>query len=147
MRIAAVAGGLRQQRIERTTLRRREIEPDHARVGQLVCKCRQNFGERLFEHQHFRRRIGKDEHLLGGREPPVQRHQHRAEPRAGIEQHQIVGTIEAEDRDAVAAADAEFGFQRSCRGLDTFEKRAIAENLALKNERRLVRAKTPRCVR
>ena len=31
----------------------------------------------------------------------------RAEPRAGVEQHQIVGMIGGEDRDAVAAPDAE----------------------------------------
>ena len=43
-----------------------------------------------------------DEQLLGHRKTPVQRHQHRAEPCAGIKQHQTVGPVFAADRDAIA---------------------------------------------
>ena len=55
----------------------------------------------------------QDEDLLGDREPPVERHQQRAEPRAGIEQDEVVGMVGRQDRDAVAAADAELRFERA----------------------------------
>ena len=116
MRIAAVAARARQQRVECDSARRRKIEPDDGGVGQAFCQLGQNSRECLFEHQHLDRGVRQDEQLLGHRQPPVQRHQHGAEPRAGIEQHQIVRPVQAEDRDAVAAADAEFGLQRA-RGL------------------------------
>ena len=57
----------------------------------------------------------QDEDLLGHREPPVERHQHGAEPRAGIEQDQIVGMIGGEDRHAIAAADAELAISARAR--------------------------------
>ena len=104
--------------------------------GQALLQRGQNLRKGLFEHQHLYRGIRQDEQLLGDREPPVQRHQHGAEPRAGIEQHEIVRPVQAEDRDAVAAADAEFGLQRA-RGLfDAGVERRIAERLALKNQSR-----------
>ena len=73
------------------------------------------------------------------REPPVQRHQHGAEPRAGIEQHQIVRPVQAEDRDAVAFDDTEFCPQCARRPFDAGIERGVAERLALKHDRRLVR--------
>ena len=91
MRIAAVAAAGREQVIER---RRREIEADDAHVRQRLLQRLDDGREALLDHQRLHRRIGEDEHLLRHREPPVERHQHRAEPRAGIEQHQIVGMIE-----------------------------------------------------
>ncbi len=81
--------------------------------GRALPKLRDHGREFLVDHQHLRAAVGQDVELLGHREPPVQRHQHRAEPRAGIEQHQIVAMIGGEDRNAVAAPDAEFGFQRA----------------------------------
>ena len=113
MRIAAVAARARQQRVECASPRRRKIEPDDAGVGQALFQRGQNLRKGLFEHQHLDRGVRQDEQLFGHRKPPVQRHQHGAEPRAGIEQHQIVGPVQAEDRDAIAAADAEFGLQRA----------------------------------
>ena len=116
MRIAAVAARLRQQRIERAALRRRKIEPDDACVGQALFKRRAGSPAKACSSTStLHRGIRQDEQLLGDRQPPVQRHQHRAEPRAGVEQHQIVRPVQAEDRDAVAAADAEFGLQRAGR--------------------------------
>ena len=108
MRMAAVAAGLRQQRAERAALRGSKIEPDDACGGQALFKPGQDRGEGLLEHQHLYRGVRQDEQLLGHRQPPVQRHQHGAEPCAGIEQHEVVRPVQAEDRDAIAASDAEF---------------------------------------
>ncbi len=80
--------------------------------GRLFCQRGQIVREGLFEHQHLYRGVRQDEQLLGHRKPPVQRHQHGAEPRTGIEQYEVVRPVQAEDRDAVATADAEFGLQR-----------------------------------
>ncbi len=139
MRIAAVAACARQQRVECASSGRRKIEPDDAGVGQALFQRGQNVRKRLFEHQHLYRSIRQDEQLLGHRKPPVQRHQHGAEPRAGIEQHQIVRPVQAEDRDAIAAADAEFGLQRARGLLDADAERRVAQNLAFEDGRGLVR--------
>ena len=126
MRIAAVAARPRQQRVECASPWRRKIKPDELRVGQALFQRGQNRRKGLFQHQHLDRGIRQDEQLLGDRKPPVQRHQHGAEPRAGIEQHEIVRPVQAEDRDAIAAADAEFGLQRARRLLDACTERRIA---------------------
>ncbi len=111
VRVAAIAAARRQQRVECGASRRREIEPDDAGVRQTACPAAgRTAAKACSTTSTFTDGIGQDEQLLGHREPPVQRHQHGAEPRAGIEQHQIVGMVQAEDRDAVAAADAEFVF-------------------------------------
>ena len=104
--------------------------------------CRQRLDDRrktLLHHQHLHRRIRQDEHLLGHGEPPVERHQHRAKPRAGVEQHQIVRMIEREDRDAVAARHAELRFQRARRLRDAFGERRIGERRAAEADRGFVR--------
>src|SRR6266516_8164325 len=49
--------------------------------------------------------------------------------------------IEAEDRDAVTAPDAELRFQRTRRGRDTFGERRIGQRRTRKVDRRLVRRK------
>ena len=69
--------------------------------------------------------------MLGDGEPPVQRNQHGAEPRAGIQQHQIIRPIQAEDRDAIAAADAVFGLQRAGGLFDADTERRVTQKLAL----------------
>ena len=80
-------------------------------IGQVGLKCGENLRERLFQHQHFGRGIRENEKLFGDRQPPVQRHQHGAEPGAGIEQHQVIRPVQAEDRNAVATGDTEHGPQ------------------------------------
>ncbi len=102
--------------VERTAAVRREIEADHARRrAARLASGAMTAAKPFSTTSTLTRRVGEDEQLLRHREPPVERHQHRAEPRAGIEQHEIVGMIERQDRDAVAAADAELGFQRARR--------------------------------
>ncbi len=115
MRIAAIAAAGGEQVVERIAAWRRKIEADDARVRQRCFSGRQTAANACSTTSTFARRVGQNEHLLRHREPPVQRHQHRAEPRAGVEQHQIVRMVERQDRDAVAAADAELRFQRARR--------------------------------
>src|SRR5207244_3354228 len=76
---------------------------------------------------------------LGHGKSPVQRNQHGAEPGAGIEQHQIIRSVQAEDRDAIAAADAEFALQRACRLFDARTEARVTQNPALEYDRGLVR--------
>jgi len=44
--------------------------------------------------------------LLGQPQAASSPYQDRAEPRAGVKQHEVVGAVQAEDRDAIAAANA-----------------------------------------
>jgi len=106
MWITAVAMRLRQQGVEVASGGRCEVETNDRRLRQAFPECGHNRCKRVFQHQHLGRCIGQDEFLLGNRKPPVQRHQDRAEPRAGVKQHEVVGAVQAEDRDAIAAANA-----------------------------------------
>ena len=135
MRIASAASLTRQQAFEGHAVRRRKIEADDGspwrEFGKDSLKC-------LLEHQHLGAGIGEDEELLGDSQPPVQRHQHRAEPRACIEQDQIVRPVQAQDRDAVTTADAEFLLQGRCGPFDAIGERSIAQPLALEGDGGLV---------
>ncbi len=82
MRVATIAFAASQQSFECRAMRWREIEPDD---GRSRCKPKKNALECLLEHQHLGARIGENEELLGDGEPPVQRHQHRAESCACVE--------------------------------------------------------------
>ncbi len=95
--------------------------------------------ERLLDHQRLHRCVGQDVDLLRDGKPPVERNQHRAESRAGIKQHEVVGMIGGEDRNAVAAADACLRFQRPRRRCDAPGKAGIGERRAHEADRRLVR--------
>ena len=139
MRIAAVAARLRQQQVKRSSLGRGKIEPHDGCVRQAFFKRWQNLRKSLLEHQCLHRGIRENEQLLGHGEAPVERHQHGAEPGAGIEQHQIIRSVQAEDRDTIAAADAEFGLQRACRLFDARTEARVTQNPALKYDRGLVR--------
>ena len=93
VRVAAVAAAGREQIVEAMP-RRRKSRPTMRTSGSACFSGATTAAKPCSTHQRLHRRIGQDEHLLRHREPPVERHQHRAEPRAGIEQHQIVGMIE-----------------------------------------------------
>jgi hypothetical protein len=110
MRVAAVAARFRDQQVERGQVFAREVEADSACLRQRSSERRDNLRERLFDHQRLHRGIGEDEHLLRDGEAPVERHQHGAEPRAGVEQHEIIGMIGGENRHPVAARDAKLRF-------------------------------------
>ena len=81
----------------------------------------------------------QDVDLLGDRKTPVERHQQGAQPRAGVEQHQVVRVVGGKDGDAVAAADAELRFQGPRGFSDALRQARIAELRARKSYRRLVR--------
>ena len=134
MRVAAVAAAARRAGRRTTGRLRREIEADHAaRRATPRAAAATTAAKPCSTTSTFTAASRQDEHLLGHREAPVQRHQHRAEPRAGIEQHQIVGMVGREDRDAVAAPDAEPRFQRA-RGLrDALGKRRIGQRRGRRN--------------
>ena len=105
-----------QQSGKRGTASWRKIEADDAHARQCRRKRFDDRRKSLLHHQCFHACIAQDEQLLRHRETPVDRHQHRAEPGAGVEQDKIVGVIGGQDRDAVAPDDAKLGFQRP-RGL------------------------------
>jgi len=89
--------------------------------------------------QRFGARIAQDVELLRHCKPPVDRHQHRAQASAGIEQHQIVGVIGGEDRDAIAAGHAELRFQRTRGRGNALRQRRVAQLGTAETDRRLVR--------
>ena len=86
---------LRRQQASNAMRDGAKSRPTMRTSGSACVKRRDNGAKACSTTSALRRRIGEDEHLLGHREPPVERHQHRAEPRAGVEQHQIVGMIQA----------------------------------------------------
>src|SRR5258707_9478337 len=139
MRITAVPARLRQQQIERASPGRNKIEADNAGAGQAFFQRGQNLRKGPLEHEYLYPGVRQDEQLLGHRKTPVQRHQHGAEPCACIEQHQIVRPVQAEDCDAIAAADTEFGLQCACRLFDACTEARVTKNLALKYDRGLGR--------
>ncbi len=138
MRIATVAVRSRQQSVERASCRRGEVEPDDGCLRQSLLECGHDGREALFQHQHLGCAIRQNEELLGDRETPVQRHQHRPKPRASIEQHEVVRPVEAEDGDAIAAADVELRLQRARRLRDAGGQCRVAQRLTLKPDGRLV---------
>src|SRR2546430_2847100 len=139
MRITAVAARVRQQQVKRASLGRSKIEADNAGVGEAFFQCGQNLRKSLLEHQHLYPGIRQNEQLLGHCKTPVQRHQQRAEPCAGIKQHQLVRPVQAEERDAIGAADTQFSLQRACRLVDACTQARVTQSLALKYDRGLVR--------
>ena len=106
--------------------------------GRRLFERRHDGGEFPLDDQHLGRGVAEDEHLLRHRQPPVQRQQQGAKPRAGIKQHQIIRMIEREDRDAVAAADAKLRLQRA-RGLrDAFVQCGVGDRAPFEAQRRLI---------
>ena len=63
-------------------------------------------GEALVDDEQRRRAIVQHRRVLGRREPPVQRHEDRAQPRAGEQRGQHLRAVQAEPGDAVAARHA-----------------------------------------
>ena len=94
--------------------------------------------ERLGHEQCAHIGVGQDELQFRHRKPPVQRHQHRAQPRAGVEQHQVVGMVHRQHRDAVAATHAQLRFQRARKCSDALGEGRVAPCLTGKAQRRLV---------
>ncbi|MCZ7559584.1 MAG: hypothetical protein M5U30_05605 [Burkholderiaceae bacterium] len=88
---------------------------------------------RLDEQQRWRA-IGENLPVLGRSQPPVQRQEHRAQPRAGEQQRDLFGTVQAQVRDAVAAPDAS-GSQRCRIAVDQLRECRVAEVAAGKADR------------
>ena len=82
------------------------IQAHDPRLGKRRPQRLDHRGKSLLDDQHLDLGIAQNEHLLGHRQPPVERHQQRAEPGTGMEQHEIIGMIGGEDADPVAAPDA-----------------------------------------
>ena len=80
--------------------------------------------------------------MLGDGEPPVQRHQHGAQSRTGVEQHQIFRPVHAENCDAVAFADVELTLQRLRRLRYTSGEGRITQRRPLETDRRLFGGKS-----
>ena len=133
--------------LECLATRRREVESDDGDSRRSSLKLRKNALKCLLEHQNLGASIGDNEELLGDSQPPVQRHQHRAKPRARIEQNQIVRSIQAQDCDAVPAADAELLLQCRRGALDARGERAIAQPSPPRRLWLSCPARTPRCGR
>ena len=138
VRVAVVAVALRQQMLECAgdlSL----VEADDADIGLRLPQRRHHGGERVLHEQRLHRCVHEDEQLLGNGEPPVERHQQRAEPRTSVEQHEIIGLIGGEDRQAVSAPDAELRFERAGRGRDALPERRVGQRAAAIAQRHLVR--------
>ena len=110
------------------------------RTSGSACLERSDDGRKsLLDDQRLHRGVAQDVDLLRHRQPPVERHQQGAEPRAGIEQHQVVGMVGGQDGDPIARAHAQLRFQRA-RGLaDAPGEVGIRQGRAGKPNRGLVR--------
>ena len=60
-------------------------------VGKTSFQVGQDCREGLLKHEHLGARVRQNVHLFGSRQPPVQRNEYRAEPRAGVKQNEIIG--------------------------------------------------------
>ena len=103
-----------------------------------MFKRQRGLCKRLFEDQQLHGCVRHDEQQLRHRKTPVQRHQYCAEPRAGIEQDNIFRPVETEDRDAVAAADAELSLQRARRLFDPRMQHGVGQLFSFENDRGFV---------
>jgi hypothetical protein len=90
---------------------------------------------------HEGRRLGIIENVgeFGCRQPPVERHEHRPEPRAGIEQDQRVRVVVGENRHPIAFLHPELAGERRRGTLDTLTQGAVADRLPLEPQSRLAR--------
>ena len=137
--LRAVAAGAFEQRRERDAARGLEVEADDAHVRQRLARAAPTTpANACSTTSAFTEASAQDVDLLRHREPPVERHQHGAEPRAGIEQHEIVGMVGGEDGDAVAAPHPQLRFERACGVRDALRQLGIAERGAGKPDRRLL---------
>ena len=138
MRVTVIAVALRQPVLERAgdlTL----VEADDTDIALRLPQRRHHGGERLLHEQRLHRCVHQDEQLLGNGEPPVERHQQRAEARTSVEQNEIIGLIGGEDRHPVSAPDAELRLERAGRGRDALPERRIGQRAAAIAQRHLVR--------
>jgi glycosyltransferase involved in cell wall biosynthesis len=91
-------------------------------------------GECRIDEQQPRRTARQHARVLLGREPPVERREHRAQARAGEQQDQHRGMIEAEPRDRVAATHAALG-EHGRRAEDPAPELGIGDRHAVEADR------------
>ena len=91
IRFTSVAAAGVDQRRQIAARLRRAVQADDPRLGEHIDERRADRIECVFDEQRLHRGVAQDEHLLGHREPPVQRHQHRTQSCTGVEQRQVVG--------------------------------------------------------
>jgi hypothetical protein len=139
VRIAVVARARGQQLVKALSARRLELDADDACVRQCLSQRGDHRCEGFLHEQRLHRGIGQNKKLFRHGQPPVDRHQHGAEPSAGVKQHKIIGMIGGEDSNAVAAADAEPRFQGTRAIRNTICQPPIGQRGALKPDRDLVR--------
>ena len=124
--------------LQASAARRRKVEADDAHVGQRLGQRSDDGREGLLHDERLHRGIAEDVDLLRHGEAPVERHQQRAEPRAGIEQHEIVRVVGGEDGDAVAAAHAQLRFERTGRVGNALRQLRIGQRAPREADRGLV---------
>ena len=95
--------------------------------------------ELLLAEQRLGMGILEDEHMLRGRQTPVERNEQRAKPGTGEHQRQEFRTVQPEIGDPVAAPDAVDALERPGMGMDHRGEVAITDGPALVVEGRLVR--------
>ena len=136
-----VAAGAREERCQRCTALRREVEADDAYVGQRLGQRSDDGREGLLDDERLHRGVTEDIDLLRHGEAPVERHHQRAEARAGIEQHEIIRVVGGEDGDAVAAANAQLRFERTGGVGDALRQARIGQRAPREPDRGLVGCK------
>ena len=135
MRIASAASLARQQAFEGYAAGWCEIQADDDSPWREFGK---NSLKGLLQQQYLGAGISEDEELFGDRQPPIQWHQHCAEPRTRVEQDQVVRPIQAQDRDAVTASDTKLLLQGCCSAFDAIGERGVAQPFPLEGNGRLV---------
>jgi hypothetical protein len=89
-----------------------EAESDQMAYRQLGPDRLDAVAKLRIAEQHRRLGVLQDIAMLRRRQPPVQRHADRADPRAGQHERQELRTVVGEDRDAVARSDLQLMGQR-----------------------------------
>ena len=79
--------------------------------------------------------------MLGRREPPVERHQHRAKARAGEQYRQHLRRIKAKKRNPVAAGYSQIVAQHGSHATNMRSEDPVGNIAAFKTDRGLIRLK------
>ena len=96
--------------------------------------------ERLFDKKCARGAIGEHPCVLRRRQPPVERHEHRSEPRACEEQHERQRMVESQKGDRIASSNTQLRENRRS-ALYALGEVRVAEVVTGEANRRPVRRK------
>ncbi len=114
-------------------------DPEETHVLQFLANPPDVAEEGMICEQGLRRTVLQLIEMLGRGQPPVQRHQDRAEPCAGKQKGQLLDGILAKVRDAIARSDAGLPLQRTGHARYTRREIAVCDGFTVGDDCRFVR--------